>query len=67
MIGVAKLKLDPTMRTEVDKVVKEGRRLSETAAEKLSKEDVENYLKRCKLIGDSIKQREILELGPTRS
>jgi len=49
MIGISKLEfLDSSLRVEVDGLVAEGNKLSHDAGKGLSRDAVEDYLKRCK-------------------
>ena len=49
MIGISKLDfLDPSLRVEVDGLVAEGNKLSCEAGKGLSRDTVEDYLKRCR-------------------
>lgn len=57
MIGLSRLNLDESERSQVENLIDEGWKLSEAAGKRsLSKEDFEEYQRKCKSISESIRQ-----------
>ena len=55
MIGLSKLELNSGPREEVESLVHEGNRLSQDVGKDLSKEVIEDYLRKCEDVTTTLK------------
>jgi hypothetical protein len=67
VIGVSRLLLGEELQVEVDKVIKEGWKLSEAAGKQLSEEQVEEFRGKCDALMEKVKGRAIGEKASSSS
>jgi len=67
MMGLAQLPLGTELKVEVDKLIKEGWSLSESAGKQLSKEQLEKFRGKCDALMDKVKVRNSGDEAPSSS
>lgn len=59
MIGLSHLKLGSDLQAEIDELVREGWKLSDSAGKQLSKEEVEEFRGKCDALIQRIEAQEM--------